>query len=519
MVEVGGEVSQDSLLEPIDIILLTHGGLEELTIPCVRAIYANTANLFHLIVVDDSTPDMDEGKDHTPQWFKTLQIDQTNITFIHSHEPYKSGNQVINIGLGAGNHRFVAAIGNSTIVEPEWDIVPIRLMQRNPKIGVIGMKCLKLGWSPEQDGQIESAGIYMHGFVPCDAGRDERGHRLAKAYPCFSVQWSFVLVRREAVEGNLDENIWQGFVGWDDIDNSVYLRYKGWEVWYCGQSAGYHKTHATRGSNSDEVLLKNRINGEIFVKRWGYWDLFRQANPYALEYFPNSEIKYLCDANKLPLTVTNISLNLADEISSSLDPLDGEGLIALTHKVAKPNAVFVEIGSWTGHSACLIAQVVRGLGGHLYCVDHWKGSEKTLLIELAQGNDIYKIFETNLTKVGLWNYITPIIMDSKSASEKFKDDSIDFLFLDGDHRYEQFKEDLSVWLPKMKVGAIICGHDCEIHYSKLSPEIKQQIDNHLENDFTGIYHAGIIRGLFDCFNDDYEIIKDTRIWYKEIKGE
>ena len=106
--------------------------------------------------------------------------------------------------------------------------------------------------------------------------------------------------------GNLDEDLWQGFVGFDDIDNTVYLRYKGWEAWYCGLGVGYHRTHATRrckGFEEDDKVLKNAINGEIFYKRWGYWDAFRQKNPYAPEHFPNGEIKFLCNANELPLEV------------------------------------------------------------------------------------------------------------------------------------------------------------------------------------------------------------------------
>ena len=289
--------------EPIDIILLTHGRLD-LTIPCVSAIYAHTKSPFHLIVVDDSTPDMNEGKDRTPQWFKRLQLEQRNITYYHQIAPFKSGNQMFNIGLTRGNSPFVAVVMNSIRVEPDWDIVAVQMMRQNPKIGIIGFKCLKDGW-PEQtvDGQIESAGINIWNYTPCDMGRDEPGHRLSCSYPCFSVQWAFALLRREAVVGNLDEDLWEGFVGWDDIDNTVYLRYKGWEAWYCGLGVGYHKTHATRGTDEDEALLKNRRNAEKFYKRWGYWDLYKSKNPYAPEHFPEGEVKFLTNANELPLEV------------------------------------------------------------------------------------------------------------------------------------------------------------------------------------------------------------------------
>ena len=304
-VESGELYKAEGQTEPIDIIVPTHGNLG-ITVSCIRAIYENTRNLFHLIVVDDSTPDLNgETEGSTPEWFARSQIEAQNITFVHSPVPFKSGNQVFNKGLAQGNARFVATIMNSVIVEPDWDVVPVQMMANSPKIGIIGMKCLKLGWSEkgEGDGQIECAGISMGGFTPRDIGRDEPGHRRAVTYPCFSLQWAFALLRREAVVGNLDENLWRGFVGWDDIDNTIYLRYKGWEAWYCGLGVGYHRTHATRGSASNDVLYKNRVNAEIFYKRWGYWDVFRAINPYAPEYFPNEEIKFLCKADDLPLRV------------------------------------------------------------------------------------------------------------------------------------------------------------------------------------------------------------------------
>jgi len=305
----GGIYKAEGLTEPIDIIVPTHGRLDDLTIPCIRSIYAHTRNLFHLIVVDDSTPDMDDGTDKTPQWFKRIQIEQQNITFIHSDTPFKSGNQIFNLGLQQGNSRFIATIMNSVRVEPDWDVVAVKMMADSPQIGAIGLKTLKMGWGEKEDGQIECAGITLNGFTPCDIGRDLPSHRLASTYPCFSLQWAFALLRREAVTGNLDEDIWQGFVGFDDIDNTLVLKYKGWEAWYCGLGVGYHATHATRGSDEDGALLKNRINAEIYHKRWGFWEAFKAVNPYSPEYFPNGEVKFLCNAAELPLRVENDGSN------------------------------------------------------------------------------------------------------------------------------------------------------------------------------------------------------------------
>jgi predicted O-methyltransferase YrrM len=40
-----------------------------------------------------------------------------------------------------------------------------------------------------------------------------------------------------------------------------------------------------------------------------------------------------------------------------------------------------------------------------------------------------------------------------------KDQSIDFIYIDGNHQYSSVKEDILAWLPKIKNGGIISGHD------------------------------------------------------------
>ncbi len=262
-------LEHEEVNQPIDIIMPTHGRLD-LTMSSVNALYENTRAPFHLIVVDDST-------DLTPQYFEELKKEHTNITFIHSDEPYKSGNQIFNIGLQHGDSPFVVTVMNSVRVEPEWEVVGLKLMKDNPKIGAIGFKCL-FPW-----GLIESAGIGMMSFLPIDLGRDQPGHRLTCIYECSAVQWAFAMLRKEAIIGKLTENTYKGldedtyigFKGWDDLDNCFVLRKNGWQVFYCGLGVGYHTPRATRGTNTGNELDnwgKNQENSIIFYKRWGLWD-------------------------------------------------------------------------------------------------------------------------------------------------------------------------------------------------------------------------------------------------------
>lgn len=50
-------------------------------------------------------------------------------------------------------------------------------------------------------------------------------------------------------------------------------------------------------------------------------------------------------------------------------------------------------------------------------------------------------------------------MTSEEAVDLFKDRSLDFVFLDGSHIFEDVKQDIEVWTPKVKKGGLLCGHD------------------------------------------------------------
>ncbi len=50
-------------------------------------------------------------------------------------------------------------------------------------------------------------------------------------------------------------------------------------------------------------------------------------------------------------------------------------------------------------------------------------------------------------------------MDSVEASKRFADKSLAFVYLDGDHSFDGVRRDLFAWIPKVKSGGIIAGHD------------------------------------------------------------
>ena len=56
------------------------------------------------------------------------------------------------------------------------------------------------------------------------------------------------------------------------------------------------------------------------------------------------------------------------------------------------------------------------------------------------------------------NRITLIVDFSEFAVDKIKEE-LDFVYIDGNHRYPYVKKDIDLYYPKIKSGGIIGGHD------------------------------------------------------------
>ena len=205
------------------------------------------------------------------------------------------------------------------------------------------------------------------------------------------------------------------------------------------------------------------------------------------------------------------------EIKEQCTGTDGLALRQLANIVAKKDALFVEIGSWMGYSSSFLGQVAKECGGHVYCVDHWKGSPG---VPHHNIDNCFEIFTHNMEVLGLSDYVHPLVMDSLTASRIFTDGIADLVFIDADHRYKQIKQDIEAWYPKVRNGGIICGHDCDAYYSTYDQHF---VDCFPEEDYivgkTRGVHPGIMKALYEYFDDKHFVMGDTTVWFvrKEIK--
>lgn len=127
------------------------------------------------------------------------------------------------------------------------------------------------------------------------------------------------------------------------------------------------------------------------------------------------------------------------------------------------NAVFVEVGTWKGKSAAFMAVEIANSKKNIkfYCVDVWQNTgDPNLLINkdpLSINGTIYNHFLENISPV--INYINPVKKTSVEAALNFKNNSLDFVFIDASHTYEDVTKDLQVWFPKIKKEGTLAGHD------------------------------------------------------------
>lgn len=119
----------------------------------------------------------------------------------------------------------------------------------------------------------------------------------------------------------------------------------------------------------------------------------------------------------------------------------------------------VEVGTHRGEYA---HQILKGWHGRkLYCVDPWAvppGYEPQVKY-LGNGSrdEHYAEARNRLRKHS--DRVLLLRELSVAASEEFDDESLDFVYLDGDHTAEAVRADLIAWWPKIKPGGVLAGHD------------------------------------------------------------
>ena len=80
-----------------------------------------------------------------------------------------------------------------------------------------------------------------------------------------------------------------------------------------------------------------------------------------------------------------------------------------------------------------------------------------IFLSQNNANNIKFMFEKNISPYG--NRVEFIEKFSSEAAIDIKDNSLDYVFIDGEHSYESVSEDIVNYYNKVKPGGIFSGHD------------------------------------------------------------
>jgi predicted O-methyltransferase YrrM len=114
----------------------------------------------------------------------------------------------------------------------------------------------------------------------------------------------------------------------------------------------------------------------------------------------------------------------------------------------------VEVGSYSGMGTVILSQHFK----EVFAVDPWLNGYdiNDHASQTCPMKFVFEAFKERISQLGNVLYSRSKSLD---ALQFIKDGELDLVYLDGDHRYESVLNDLKGWMPKLKAGGIMAGHD------------------------------------------------------------
>ena len=131
------------------------------------------------------------------------------------------------------------------------------------------------------------------------------------------------------------------------------------------------------------------------------------------------------------------------------------------------NGYAVEVGTFSGENAVIMAKYFN----RVVTIDPWlNGYDKD---DHASNADMAEVEKKYLERTEPFINISHIKLPSIEASRQFDDESVDLVYLDGDHQTDAVVADIDAWKPKVRKGGILAGHD--INMEKVHNALKQRL--------------------------------------------
>jgi len=164
-----------------------------------------------------------------------------------------------------------------------------------------------------------------------------------------------------------------------------------------------------------------------------------------------------------------------------------------------------EIGVGKGEHAQLI---LSRYSGRLHLIDIWEKQNSEEYEDIANEQDHeknLKICLENLKK--FQNRFFFHKKKSTEACQDFLNESLDFVYIDANHKYEFVKKDIELWFPKIRKGGILSGHDYFHDWDDINTYAFNNIDKYIFDENSnklGCFGVNVAVDEF-CKNNNYEL--------------
>lgn len=121
------------------------------------------------------------------------------------------------------------------------------------------------------------------------------------------------------------------------------------------------------------------------------------------------------------------------------------------------NSTIVEVGSFYGGSVVALAAATLDKNLRITSVESFTGN----LNNTVDGLPLPSVEEYVKNVKTKWPYlnVNTVALPGQIAAKNYADESLDMVFIDGDHSTEAVKRDIALWWPKVKKCGILAGDD------------------------------------------------------------
>ena len=181
------------------------------------------------------------------------------------------------------------------------------------------------------------------------------------------------------------------------------------------------------------------------------------------------------------------------------------GMLARQIEIEEP--IVLEVGCWAGMSLLAWHNAFEGRA-RLIAVDNWEpywpddiGALHKTMNEVAKSGEILSLFLYNMKSSGIASRVHIRRGDSRIVLEAMESDSVDLVYIDGDHRYECIVVDIRNAMRLIRIGGIICGDDLEVQLHEVSNKDEHENACYSGKDFleSGGYHPGVTQAVGEIF--------------------